>query len=336
MKLFIKLMISAVLLGVLVWMMGGVRPLLAQMAELDPWYALATVAVITADRVLMTYKWGLLLNSLDQRLPLWRGVRIYCAAMIWGMVMPSTIGADAVRIYATRRQGLDAHRVTATVVMERLIGFLAALVMGMVAVGVLVMLGHAEGWMLPVLAIAGATLLAGMVALACSFHDAAFNLLHEKLLGRWRDNRIATTMRKFHDGYRTFGRHRGTLIVFFLLSLLEQMTPVLHCWLIARGMGIEVGLLFFTGAVPLSILLARLPVSMDGLGVFDAAFAALLAWAGATPTEAVAIAFAGRIVQTAALLPWWLWQLLIDGGRPPRRQESPPITPALESISRSP
>ncbi len=333
MKLILKILISALLLGVLVWLMGGVRPLLEQMADLDPWYALAAAAVVTVDRVLMTYKWLLLLNSLDQKLPLWQGVRIYCAAMIWGMFLPSTVGADAVRVYAVRRQGLDTHRVAATVVMERLIGFLAALVMGMVAIGVLVSQGHAEGWMMPVLAIAGGTLLAGMAALACSFHDAAFNLLHEKLLGRWRENKIATTLRKFHDGYRSFGRHRGTLVVFFLLSVLEQVTPVLQCWLIARGMGIEVGLLFFTGAVPLSILLARLPVSVDGLGVFDAAFAGLLAWAGATPTQAVAIAFAGRIVQTAALLPWWFWQLLIDGGRPPRREDSPPITPTLEPMS---
>ncbi len=314
----LRLGVSLALLALLVWMMGEVGPLLDQLSELDVRYAVATVVVMFGDRVLMTYKWSLLLRSAGQHLPLWRGVRVYCAAMIWGMFLPLTIGADVVRAYTVTRQGLEGHAVVATIVMERLTGFLTSLLLGVASLAVLVGMPDAQPWMVPMLWAAGGILLTGIVLVACSMHDKAFEVLQDRILARWKEHWIAGAVRRFHGSYRALRTRPRVLVSFILLTLVSGLTPIVQAWLLALGMGIHLPFSAFAAAVPLSHLATRLPVSVDGIGVYEAVFAGLLAMAGATPTQAVAISFAGRITQTIAYLPWWLWQSLAYGDMRPK------------------
>jgi uncharacterized membrane protein YbhN (UPF0104 family) len=63
------------------------------------------------------------------------------------------------------------------------------------------------------------------------------------------------------------------------------------------------------------MLVARLPISINGIGVFEGALILTLSLAGVSASEAVAIAVMGRILDTVALLPWWLAFLFNrDGG----------------------
>jgi len=64
-----------------------------------------------------------------------------------------------------------------------------------------------------------------------------------------------------------------------------------------------VGIVCFVVAVPLSILVARIPIGIGGIGTFETAFAFLLSLAGISAAEAVAIPFTSRILQILALLP---------------------------------
>jgi uncharacterized membrane protein YbhN (UPF0104 family) len=71
-------------------------------------------------------------------------------------------------------------------------------------------------------------------------------------------------------------------------------------------MGVDVGVLFMLGVVPLTVLISRLPISIGGLGVYEGIFALLMFLGGVSASQAVAIAFAGRILETVAYLPWWI------------------------------
>jgi uncharacterized protein (TIRG00374 family) len=116
--------------------------------------------------------------------------------------------------------------------------------------------------------------------------------------------------RQFHSTYRAYQDDKRSLAVFFGLTLGEQLLPILHSWLIAKALGIDVSLLYIAGAVPLSILISRIPLSIDGLGVFEGTFILLMSLAGVSASEAITIAFTGRILQTASWLPWWLAHVL--------------------------
>lgn len=125
-------------------------------------------------------------------------------------------------------------------------------------------------------------------------------------------------LRQFHSTYRTYQNDKGNLTAFFGLTFGEQFFAILEAWVIARGLGIEVGLIALVGATHLSLLISRIPISIDGLGVFDGMFIILLSLAGVSAVGAVAIAFVGRILQIFSWLPWWLIYVIQNSSvRPP-------------------
>jgi hypothetical protein len=75
----------------------------------------------------MGYKWGLLLEVQGIRVPLWERWGIYSLATLASTFLPATVGADALRIGWLWRRGAPGWPVTASVVVERLIGFAVSL-----------------------------------------------------------------------------------------------------------------------------------------------------------------------------------------------------------------
>jgi uncharacterized membrane protein YbhN (UPF0104 family) len=96
--------------------------------------------------------------------------------------------------------------------------------------------------------------------------------------------------------------------------------------MLALGLGVDVNLLLLLGVLPISTLISRLPISFDGLGVFEAVFVGLLVLAGIGADAALAIAISGRIIQLFAFLPWWVVYVARSGAvRPPAASKELPI-----------
>jgi uncharacterized protein (TIRG00374 family) len=306
MKFALKLTVSLILLGVIVWQLGGVRQVGRLMAGINFLYIVPILAVSTADRALMTYKWARLLRGRGVRLPLLMGMKIYCASMVWGVVLPTTVGADAIRAFSTSQKGFDSNEVVASIIIERIIGFFSALLLGLFSLLLLSLLGVLHPrlvllwWVAIIMAVGSA------ITLAVSFSHTAFALLHGRLLGRLQGNRAMARLRQFHLSYMGYRDNKRSIAIFFILTFVEQWFPILFAWLIALSLGIRVGFFFMAGALPLSMLISRIPIGIDGLGVFDGVFILLMSLAGVSVAESVAIAFLARILQIFSWLPWWL------------------------------
>ncbi len=305
-KFLFKLSVSLILLGVILWMMGGVKGVLHTLAKTDPLYIVIAFIVSTLDRVIMTFKWTWLLRTKRIHLPLFQGMKIYCASMIWGMVMPSTVGADAIRVFSTSRKGHDVKEVLVSIVIERMIGFLSALLLGMIGLIVISRQADIGPRATLIFWLTGAMIGLAIIGFIFSLSQMSFDIIHNRLFAKFRDTKVMKKIREFHVSYQDYKSHKATLVGFFGMTFGEQLMPILFNWVIAIGLGVEVGFLYMLGAFTLSILIARLPISIDGLGVYDGAFILFLSLAGFTAAQAVSIAFAGRIIQTASWLPWWL------------------------------
>ena len=306
MKTALKVAVSVLLIGVIVWMLGGIREVGAQILRINPLYIVPIVAVNMIDRGMMTYKWGLLLRGHGIRLPFFRGMMIYCASAIWGMFLPTTVGADVMRAYSTTRTGIDSREIVASIIVERFVGFLSALVLAVLSLCLLTHLGHLGDRVIFAWLLGGGMLLGAVFLFVVSVSERAFLLFHDKILHGLKNRRIAQKLREFHETYRSFAADRRNLATFFGLTFIEQLLPILDAWLVARGMGIEVGVLYFAAALPLSLLIARLPISIDGIGVFEGMFIVLMSLAGLSAAQAVAIAVVSRILGTITYIPWWI------------------------------
>lgn len=276
-------------------------------------YALLAAAVVLVDRLTMTYKWSLLLRAQGHRLPILPGLKIYCASMCWGVVLPTTVGADAVRTVLAMKRGIGGADVAASILVERMIGFLCALALALVSLvllrgsGILVdRYDHAL--------YTGAALLLGALALAAICLNAtAFDALATRLPNALRRSSAMRHLERLAHAYRSLEAARGTIAAFTAITFIEQLFGVTITWVLARGFGVTVDLLTLLAVVPIATLISRVPISIDGLGVYETVFAVLMAPAGVTPSASVAIALVGRAIQFLCVLPWWLAQVLGTG-----------------------
>ena len=297
----------------IVWKIGGLGDIGKQIVKINLAIAVLIVLVITMDRALMTYKWARLLRGRGLHLPFFKGLRIYCASMIWGMFLPATLGADAIRAYSTSQTGLNPNEVVASIVVERMVGFLSALLLGIISLVLFTISGNLDARFEFVWWSGIVMLLIGVLAFAASFSQRTFDFLYGCILHRLRGKSFLQRLRQFHFTYLEYQKGKANLAVFFGLTFIEQLSTVLHSWLIALGMGIQVSLLHIAGAVLLTMLISRIPVSIDGLGIYEGMFALLMSLSGVPPAQAVAISFAGRILQIIAWLPWWMAHVIGSG-----------------------
>ena len=258
---------------------------------------LAVVALATADRLLMAWKWWLLVRSRDATLGLWAAVRAYYLGSFAGYFLPMTVGADAVRVGALAGASRPVVLV-ASVVLERLIGALAQAVLAALSVVTLVTLGlgarvgPAERWGL------GAALVLAFAVFPFSFPTARWVAARLGAGGGWR-----RSIRALAEQYAGYGASTGLLCAFFALTLLEGAFPVVIHYTAGRALGLDPGWSFYIATVPLVFLVARLPVSLGGLGFLELSFVSLAGLLGVSWTDAFAIAGLATALYLVALAP---------------------------------
>jgi uncharacterized membrane protein YbhN (UPF0104 family) len=280
--------------------------LAARLRTADALPMLGIVVLATADRLLMAWKWWLLVQARDVALGLWPAVRAYYVASFAGYFLPMTLGADAVRIGALAGRGRTAALV-ASVVLERLIGALAQAVLATLSVATLVALGlgarvgPAERWVL------GAALGLAFAAFPFTFPVARWVGKRVGAPGGWR-----RAVRLLCQQYADYGAATGLLCLFFALTLAEGMLPVSIHYLAGRALGLDPGWSFYIATVPLVFMVARLPVSVGGLGFLELSFVSLAGLLGVGWTDAFAIAGLATALYVVALIPGAVLYLLPD------------------------
>jgi hypothetical protein len=276
----------------------------ARLAAANPVLMLGIVGLATADRLLMAWKWWLLVRSRDATLGLWAVIRAYYLASFVGYFLPMTVGADAVRVGALVRAGRTAVLV-ASVVLERLIGALAQVVLAglstatLVSLGLGARIGPGERWVL------AAVVALAFLAFPFSFPLARWLALRLGSRSGWR-----APLRALAEQYAGYGASTGLLCLFFALTLLEGGVPVVIHYVSGRALSLDPGWTFYIATVPLVYLVARLPVSIGGLGFLELSFVSLAGLLGMGWTDAFAIAGLATALYLTALIPGALIYLI--------------------------
>lgn len=306
MKPWMRLAVTLVLCALLLVYVVDVRDVLAALARCEPLWACVALAALTFDRVLMCVKWGMLLRIRGYQLSLTRRMMVYCSAMMWGMALPSTVGADGLRMWLVRRFGVRVDDALATIVVERAIGFVSALGMALVGLTILrLWLPDAAAYDYMVsFAVAG--ILIGVCALVYSFSDHAARMLRAAVPQRWASHKVVALLLGLHDAYRSLAGDGWRLAGFSVLTVLEQILTAACYGLIAVALGVNFDALLMLAAVPLAILASRLPISIDGIGIYEGIFVATMALSGVAAADALAVSIAARALQIVVWLPWWM------------------------------
>jgi uncharacterized protein (TIRG00374 family) len=229
---------------------------------------------------------------------------IYCTATLLGTVLPVTVGGDVIRGVLTTRAGIRGEHVVASIVVERMLGFLCVMLLGVMSLLVLRGAHLLSAKYNSVLLLGTVVFCGGALIAVASFSSRAQQWIHA-LPYPIRGSRMEKRLTRLWSAYHQLGAQRDMLGFFTALTLIEQFLPGVTSWLLLKGMGVHVNAVFLFCALLVSVIAARLPVSIDGLGIFEGVLAALLGLAGVPPAYSVATALMTRALQAVVCLPWW-------------------------------
>ena len=268
---------------------------------------LAVCAAAVSGRILMAYKWNLLLRAQGIVISVWDSVRIYYAGFLLGTATPGDLGGDAYRVVAVSRLGA-ATAVASTVVLEKLLGLAVISAAATLSLPFAVeYLGTASQ---VIVALVVLTDLLALAALVASLHPRIVGWTRDRMQ-RFGDSRVVAALRDFHSDYSDFGSHFGTLSRFVALTALEIFVSILVCFFAARAIGIGVSLPYMLSVMPLAFLLIRIPISVGGLGVQEALFTYFFAVAGWSAEAGLATSLLMRVASLfagyvpGAVFLWW-------------------------------
>jgi len=248
----------------------------------DALWLAGALAVTLVGIVLATLRWRQVLAALG--LPAPTGVLLSheLAGLFVGNFLPSTIGGDVLRVTRLSAANGDRPDSFASVVLERLTGWLVLPVLTLGAMAVnpgLLRLGRAS---VVALGLAAGTLLllAGVLAVAASPR------LGGRLAAREGWTRFVGAV---HLGLARFRERPRAAAEVLLVGVAYQLAVVLAAFLAAHALGLGVSPTAALAFMPAVAIAQVLPVSVGGLGVREGAFVLFLGPLGVPAGQAVAL-----------------------------------------------
>lgn len=273
----------------------------------DPAFVLLALAIAVADRFLMAYKWTLLARVKGIRMRFRRVLGGYWIATFLGIFLPATVGGDAIRAYAVTRDGHEATDVISSIIVERILGFVAlfALVCGGVTLSTVTGQSFFDA-IEPLLWSIAALVLVSLALMYLSLKEMLPAWVG-RLFGRFGletgRNRLGVALKRVWESGAGYQHHTGTLILFLALSVLENLFPLFWTYSLAVAFQMEIPLLFFFILVPVVLLLAQLPISLDGFGIHEGVYVYFLGLVGVPSAVAFLLGIASHVVALTAKLP---------------------------------
>lgn len=251
------------------------------------WLAVAFSLHIIA-KLISGYRWQLLLTTQDIYIPLKTLIFSLLVGQFFNNFSPSTIGGDIVRAYDTSKYSKNAAISVTAILVERLTGFLALLLIAGVA---LVFGFHTIGdtfllWVL-----------IGFFSLILLIFLGLFNPTLRRQIRRIFDfrglSRIRGKIDKVYQALDLYKSERMGLLVTLLLGIGLHITAVAHYYLIGLALGLHVSVLYFFIIIPLVLLILLLPVSINGIGVRENAYVLFFGKIGVEASTGIALSWLG-------------------------------------------
>ncbi|HSK08743.1 MAG TPA: lysylphosphatidylglycerol synthase transmembrane domain-containing protein [Vicinamibacterales bacterium] len=259
------------------------RRILSVVLDADPLLLIAAVVLAVADRVLMAHRWFLLIRVVPAgaRVGFAETLRVSLATTFLGNFLPTSVGAEALRVFELARLGFARSSALASVLMDRILGvvslLLAALAGGLLA-------PHLLADRAVAIPIALTALGAMATAVLLFSHPAA--ALSRRVLTATLPARFSRMADRLLTAMLEHGASRRTMGVVLVESVGVQALRISQAYVVGSALGLAAPFPVYVALVPLALLVLLLPVSVGGMGTGQAAFMLLFGRVGVPGAEA--------------------------------------------------
>ena len=232
----------------------------------------------------MAYRWTVLLCALTpgSRPPFNAVLRIFFVSTFVGTFLPG-VGGDLYRAYSLSRLDVSGVESAASVLMDRVLGVMAIVIIGVAA-------------LVPAPAAARNTGMVVTLVLARSVSRRRRRGIQRArrvaraATGRGsRDARVRRVGLGMIASVRRYSHHHRELVNVLFMSVGVQIIRVVQAWCLGRALGIDVGIAMYFILIPIVLLIMLLPVTVSGLGTSQGAFVWLFGAIGVPVAAAVAL-----------------------------------------------
>ena len=273
---------------------------LADLTHANTSWFLAGLAILSVSFILGALRWRLLVRGQQIDLGVKDAARLTWIGLFFTNVLPTGFGGDAVRVWLVGRRSNAVAAVTASVLADRLAALWALTTLG--ALGVAIDAGALPTVVVASILSACAIVSLGSVLLLAPAPARALT----RATARWP--RVCGPIMRISEGMATYASRKRLLAQAVGISLVAQVCVIVAALMLARSLGLHVGMGLMSTTIPVALLATATPTNINGLGIRESVFRALLVPAGVLPALAVAFSLitvlAGAIVSLPGAIAW--------------------------------
>lgn len=230
-----------------------------------------------ASRIMVTVRWFILLKVIEPDVTFWQVFQLSFVGLFTTNVLPSTIGGDVVKLGGAVKLGLDSAAVTASLVVDRLVG------MGTMAT------------FLPF----------GIVQI--SRMDQSFALTTAASPGIFFDRlrqKVSSFFTKTWQALKLWTRQPGQLLLAAIFSFIHMGCTFTMVTVILKNLANPISWWTAGGLWVLVYFITLIPISINGLGLQEASLSLVyVTFAGVSESNSLVLALLIRVLFMIASLP---------------------------------
>jgi len=305
----IKLVLTLGMVAVILWQVDP-STILNRFIMLSPVTMLTCLLMAVVQILMLSYRWMLVTHVTQLRIPFSELLRCTFASQFFSQGLPASVGGDALRIWWVSRIGAPVLLATQNVLLDRLSGLFALLMVNLVSLPVVFALIGGSSLIVSIMvtvAMAFAAILVSASRFGRRLTIVVFSIV-QRVTGRedWGRGPMHWLLGLQRAAGKLFLFRQGSVVMFW--GLLIHLATIGLCVVIANGAGIPLTPLGALAVVPGVLLLSYLPISVGGWGVREGGMALALGLVGVPPSDAVFVGLAlGAVGLIAALLGALVW-----------------------------
>lgn len=278
----LRIFIGIGLMTLLIWRLD-LGKILTNIRSIEFHYLLYALIPYFFFIIVSAWRWQVLLNYKRFNIPFGRTLMIYFIATFFNNFLPTTIGGDVMRVlYSMKQRRADA---LATVLVDRILGFVGLFVFAFFAVLYLFIIRHQTEF-LPFIVI-GLVIIVMITYLF--FSERAYNRF-SPVVQKIKILKLGERLNRLHEAATDFSGAWATIIVCIVYSVVIQALLAIGPFLVMAGMPTsKVSVLPFFIYVPIINVVSMIPISFNALGVREYFYVLLFARVGFAAETAVAI-----------------------------------------------
>lgn len=265
--------------------------LLRLVRQANPLYLLIGLIILPISYLITSRRWHMLLEAQQIHMGQGRAFVLNMVGSFYNSFMPGSTGGDVAKAYYAAKHTTHRTRAVMSVIIDRIIGLLALIVLGGVMAAI--------QWHIPtcqrVAIISGLLIVLTATGLFVFYHpDWRRKTGLEWLLGRLPMQR---QVHKAVEAMELYGHRPWIALAALVMTFPVHMTTIVSATFAGKAFGLPLSPLYYWAIVPVVVLVGAIPISPQGAGVMEYFMVELTRRQGVAVSQAFALVMAIRFFQ---------------------------------------